>query len=382
MTIRFLDLGRLHDTIRPELNCAYERILSTNRFVDAATSEVFEAQFARAHAQADAAGCASGTDALSLALRAAGVGSGDEVIVPAMTFVATAEAVVHAGAVPVIVDVDDETLLLSAEAVASARTSNTVAIVPVDLYGHVVPFETLQSWRDDGLIVVSDAAQAHLASWGGRMVGASADAACFSFYPGKNLGALGDAGIVTSNDRALIDRVKSIRDHGRSDHYRHEEIGWSSRLDGLQAAFLEVKLRHLPLWTECRRRLAEEYRKSLDELFDHGVSLVPWTGGAVHHLLVVRVPGYLRDTVRSRLAEAGVETGLHYPIPLSLQPALRKWHRACPAAEDAATELISLPMDPLMTVEEVNVVCNELARAVETTDRRDYPNTTLRHLRR
>jgi dTDP-4-amino-4,6-dideoxygalactose transaminase len=357
MTIPFLDLARLHRTLVDELEAEFRTILGTSGFIGGAACASFERAFATAHGAPAAAGCGSGTDALTLALTARGIAAGDEVIVPAMTFVASAEAVVHAGATPVLADVDAASLLLTDEGVRAARTPRTRAVLPVHLYGHVVAFDLLERWRDEGLIVVEDAAQAHLATWQGRTVGSAGDAACFSFYPGKNLGALGDGGAVVSADQGLIDRIASLRDHGSTRKYLHDEIGWCSRLDGLQAAWLEVKLRHLPAWTERRRALAERYRQQLPP----GL-LVDWEAGAVHHLLVIRVPAPDRERIGAGLADAGVQTGIHYPFALSQQPALGAWTRPCPNAERAASEVLSLPLDPLMTDGEVDEVVAALTK--------------------
>jgi dTDP-4-amino-4,6-dideoxygalactose transaminase len=362
--VPFLDLGRLHRSMAAELQAAFESVLETSGFVGGAAVAGFEARFADAHGRRDGAACASGTDALVLALRAAGIGPGDEVVVPAMTFVATAEAVVHAGATPVVADIDPSTLLLSAAAVRAVSTERTRAVIPVHLYGHVVPFDALAEWRDRGLAVVEDAAQAHLATWEGHSVGTIGWAACFSFFPGKNLGALGDGGLVLSDHDECIAAVKRLRDHGRVTKYEHEEVGLCSRLDGLQAAFLDAKLAKLPEWTRARRTLADRYRQHLSAPEGPGPRLVPWEPGAVHHVVVVRVPAARRDEVRAELARRGVETGIHYPIPLSLQPATAGWAGPCPAAEQAATEIVSLPLDPLMSADEVDAVCHELASVV------------------
>jgi dTDP-4-amino-4,6-dideoxygalactose transaminase len=362
VSVPFLDLARLHASIRPELDEAIDAVVRSSGFVGGDAVARFEKSFAAAHGAADAAGCGSGTDALVLALQAAGVGPGDEVIVPAMTFVATAEAVVHAGAAPVLADVDRETLLLTPATAAEVRTPATRAVIPVDLYGHPVPAAHIAEWRTAGLVVVEDAAQAHLAATEVGPVGQAADVACFSFYPGKNLGALGDGGLVLSGDRALIDRVRVLRDHGSASKYRHDEIGWCSRLDGLQAAVLDVKLRHLSEWTHARRAIAASYR---DHLVGTDASLVPWSEGAVHHLLVVRVPSHDRGPIRAALEAHGIDTGVHYPLPLSRQPSLSRWWRPCPAAEQAAGEVLSLPMDPLMSDDEVVQVCRALHEAIE-----------------
>lgn len=344
MRVPFLDLARLHESIRPELDAAIDRVIRDSSFIGGAEVVAFEEEFATAHEAPAAAGCASGTDALALALRALGVGPGDEVVVPSMTFVATAEAVVHAGATPVLADVDAETLLLAESSVEQVRTERTRAVVPVHLYGHVVPFDALRRWREAGLIVVEDSAQAHLATWQGEPVGSVGHAACFSFYPGKNLGAFGDAGAVLSNDTSLVEEIRRLRDHGRSAKHTHDEIGWCSRLDGLQAAILRAKLRHLERWTERRRALAAAYAGALPA----GV-LVPWEEGAVHHLVVVQLDD--RDTVAQTLRAEGIDTGVHYPVALSRQPALASWTRSTPHAERASGRILSMPIDPLMPPE-------------------------------
>ncbi len=260
MRVPFLDLARLHRTLRVDLESALERALDHSAFIGGDAVRDFENSFASAHRRAGAAGCGSGTDALVLALQACGLRMGDEVVVPAMTFFATAEAVILAGGTPIVADVQGESLLLDAESVEAVRSERTVAVIPVHLYGHAVPFDVLQLWRDAGLLVVEDAAQAHLATWEGQHVGAVGHAACFSFYPAKNLGALGDAGALISDDMKLLDDVRMLRNHGRSAKDRHDVVGRASRLDALQAAFLSAKLASLPAWTEARRALAERYR--------------------------------------------------------------------------------------------------------------------------
>lgn len=364
MAVPLLNLTRLHASIGAELEEAVRDVVNNSAFVGRAASAIFEDEFGAAMGML-AAGCGSGTDALALALRATGIQPGDEVIVPAMTFVATAEAVIHAGAVPVVVDVDPATLLIDEEDVARVRSSRARAVLPVHLYGHVVPFGTLADWGADGLSVIEDGAQAHLATYRGSGLGTMSEAACFSFYPGKNLGAMGDGGLVASRDASLVDHVRKLRDHGRQGKYVHEEIGWCSRLDGLQAAILRVKLRRLPEWTDARRRIARVYRERLAER--SGVTVVPWEDGAVHHVAAVRVAAAARDQIRSMLTQAGIETAVHYPVPLSLQPSLAEWARPCPEAEKAADELVSLPIDPLMTDGEVDAVCTALLDAVGAT---------------
>jgi dTDP-4-amino-4,6-dideoxygalactose transaminase len=250
------------------------------------------------------------------------------------------------------------------------RTRHTRAVLPVHLYGHPVDFEAIRSWRRSGLLVIEDACQAHLASWRGEPVSVPGDAACFSFYPGKNLGALGDGGMVVSADEELLARIRRLRDHGQSAKYVHPDVGWCSRLDGLQAAFLEVKLRHLPAWTQARASLAEQYWARL------GDRLVPWEVGAVHHLLVVRSRPEARDDIRTALDAAGIETGYHYPVSLSRQPALARWSRPCPNAERAAAEVLSLPIHPMLTEADVDTVCDAFLAAESETGGAWTPDAT------
>jgi dTDP-4-amino-4,6-dideoxygalactose transaminase len=361
--VQLLDLPGLHERIRAQLVAAFAEVLDSGRFVGGERVAAFEHHFAALHGAAGAAGCGSGTDALVLALRAAGVRPGDEVIVPAMTFVATAEAVILVGAVPVFADVDPSTLLLDDASVAANTTSRTRAVVPVHLYGNPVPFDLIRSWRAAGLLVIEDACQAHLASWQGQPVGSAGDAACFSFYPSKNLGALGDGGLVLSNDKDLIARVALLRDHGSKEQYNHSLVGYASRLDALQAAILDLKLPYLSHWNDGRRAAVEAYLVNLQP--DDRVSVVTWSEGSAHYLFPIRVSKHVRDIVRAALQARDVSTGLHYPKALTQQPSLRPWVTAnCPNAEAAAEELLSLPLDPYMSIAQVDQVCEHLRGAL------------------
>ncbi len=357
--IPFLDLGRLHASIHDDLYRAIDGVITDSAFIGGARIDEFEHALAKAHDVAHAVGCASGTDALSLVLRAAGVGTGDEVIVPSMTFSASAEAVLQVGAVPVIVDVRPDDLLIDPSDVERLVTKRTKAIMPVHLYGNVVESSGLQQWADGGYFVLEDAAQAVLGHAEGVGIGTVGNAATLSFFPGKNLGALGDAGAVLTNDAELGERVRLLRDHGRTSKYEHDVLGYSSRLDGLQAAVLHAKLEHLAAWTGARRKHAAHYRALLDDPVP-GVSLLDWRDGAVHHLLVIRVATGRRDELQQRLRAAGVATGIHYPVPLSRQPYLAEYARPCPVAEMAGQEILSLPIDPLMAADDVEHVVEQL----------------------
>ena len=355
--IPFQDLSRLHASIAPELEDAIRSTIEASSFIGGDRVADFEAQFSRASGIEHTAGCSSGTDALSLALRALGVGPGDEIIVPSMTYIATAESVLHVGATPVLADVDPETILVTAATVAAVQTARTRGVIPVHLFGHTVDFEAMQRWRDQGLLVIEDCAQAHLATSRNRPVGSVGHAAAFSFFPGKNLGAMGDAGAVCSNDADLVTSVRRLRDHGRSSKYRHEVLGYAARLDALQAAILSAKLRHLPAWTDRRRALARRYREQLMDI--KHVTMVPFGSGAVHHLLVIRSDR--RAELQHHLEKGGIATGIHYPLALSEQPALAEFSRRTPSAERAAAEVLSLPLDPLMSDREVDEVCLRIA---------------------
>jgi dTDP-4-amino-4,6-dideoxygalactose transaminase len=358
--VPFLDLTSLHQAIEGDIRNAVGDVLANSSFVGGPHLERFEDEWARRCGVAHAVGVGSGTDALELSLCALGIGPGDEVLVPANTFIATAEAVFRAGAVPVFTDVHDGTLLIDLEDAATLVGPRTAAVIPVHLYGQPVDMDALIAFaRRHRLAVVEDAAQAHGARWRGRAVGGFGDAGCFSFYPGKNLGALGDGGAVVTNDAVLAARVRSLADHGRSHESKfvHERIGTNSRLDGIQAAVLVEKLRHLAAWTDCRRALAARYR----ELLVH-TSLEPTCeqedGLNVVHLFVVRADE--RDGLAAALADRGIGTGVHYPVPCHRQPAFMGItapnQRPLPVTERAANRLLSLPLSPTMSTGQVDHV--------------------------
>lgn len=347
-TVPFLDLQAQHTELAADLDAAALRVLHSDRLVLGPEVEGFEHAWAASAGVRHAVGVASGLDALTLALRAVGVGPGDEVVVPAHTFVATWLSVVHAGAVPVPVDADRVTGGWDPAAVAAAVTPRTAALVPVHLYGHPVDLGPLLALADRyGLAVVDDAAQAHGARLDGLPVGSGARATAWSFYPGKNLGALGDGGAVTTDDPQLAERVRSLRNYGSTTKYRHDEIGWNSRLDEVQAALLSVKLRHLAAWNARRGAVATRYAAALAGL--PGLTLPTTAPGSQPswHLYVVRSPH--RDALRAHLADRGVETVVHYPVPPHRQPAFAGTPAAAtrlPHAERWADEVLSLPMGP------------------------------------
>ncbi len=357
--IPFLDLQALHAELRPELTVAVLRVLDGERVLLGPELEAFEAEWADTVGAAHAVGVGSGLDALTLGLRAVGVSPGDEVVVPSHTFVATWLAVVHAGATPVPVDVDRSTGVWDAAAVAAAVGPRTRALVPVHLYGHPVDLDPLRDVaRRHGLAVLDDAAQAHGARYRGTPVGGSTTATAWSFYPGKNLGALGDGGAVTTSDPEVARRLRSLRNYGSTHKYVHDEVGWNSRLDEVQAAVLRVKLRRL---AEHNARRTEAARRYAEGLAGADPDLVlPSTAGRaspVWHLYVVRTPH--RAALREHLARHGVETGVHYPVPPHRQAAFAGTPLATahlPAADALAGEVLSLPMGPHLTAQQQDLV--------------------------
>jgi dTDP-4-amino-4,6-dideoxygalactose transaminase len=348
--VPFVDLRAHVAALRSEIDAALARVLDSGRFILGPEGEALEAELAAVVQAPHCVAVANGTEALQLALEAAGIGAGDEVVTSPLTAAFTALAIVRAGARPVFADVEAATLNLSPQAAARALTPRTKAVMPVHLYGHPADLDPfLELARDRGLAVVEDACQAVGARYRGRPVGCLAGVGALSFYPTKNLGALGDGGAVLLRDASAARRVRQLRNGGQSDRYRHEVVGLNSRLDELQAAVLRAGLRHLEAWTARRRELAALYRR---ELMGAKVALPeerPYAT-AVYHLFVIRHPR--RDELMARLAQRGVETLIHYPIPLHLQPAfadLGGRQGDCPAAEAAAGEILSLPLHPGMS---------------------------------
>lgn len=357
-SVPFMDLARQHAPLAAELHQAFDRVLGASAFILGDEVARFEADFAASCGVRRCVGIASGTAALTIMLQAVGIRHGDEVIVPAHTFVATALAVIHAGATPVCADVESGTGLLDPRAAAAMIGPRTAAILPVHLYGQVCAMDELGSLAErHGLALFEDAAQAHGATYRGRCAGALARAGAFSFYPSKNLGALGDGGAICTDDDELADRARRLRDLGRSDGADHRVVGYNERLDGLQAALLQVKLRHLETWNEARRELATRYRALLQgsvELLEEKPE-----SPCVYHLFPVRVDD--RDGLARALAERGIGTGIHYPIALPDQAVLPKLRGAeAHVARDWAKRELSLPMFPELTGRETDSVSAEI----------------------
>lgn len=366
MNVPFLDLALQHQALRDEILAAWTRILDSTSFVSGREVQAFEEEFAALHGVRHCVAVSSGTDALVLALRAAGIGPGDRVALPANTFIATAEAVSCVGAEPHLVDCDDATANISVAQAENALASGVRAVMPVHLYGQPADVDPLlASASAAGAVVVEDAAQAHLATYRGRSAGALGAAAGFSFYPGKNLGATGEGGAVTTDDAGLADHLRMLRDHGQSAKYHSDVVGYNARMSELIAAALRIKLRHLPAWTAARRDVAARYRELLADVPGVRLQHQPEWSVSSYHLFVARVPR--RDEVRTQLEAAGIATGLHYPVPVHLQKAyawLGHGRGDFPAAESWADHGISLPMFPELTEEQVRRVAAALVQAV------------------
>lgn len=365
--IPLVDLAAAHAEVAAEVRAGFDRVLASGAFVQGPEVAAFEREYAEFTGVRHCVGAANGTDALELALRALDLPPGGGVVLPANTFVATAEAVQRAGLRPVPVDVDPEHLLIDPDRAAAALPA-AVALLPVHLFGQLAPMGPLLEVAG-GRPVVEDAAQSQGARQHGRT--AYGRIAATSFYPGKNLGAYGDAGAVLTDDPELADAVRRIGDHGARGKYRHERFGFNSRMDALQAVVLRAKLRRLPAWNAARRAAADRYHALLRPLADAGALTLPGTAPGnehVRHLYPVRIaPGRGRDAVLAALHVAGIGAGVHYPVPVHLQPAFAHLgHRAgsFPVAERAARELLSLPLHPHLTEGQQTRVVEELRRAL------------------
>jgi dTDP-4-amino-4,6-dideoxygalactose transaminase len=367
--VPFIDLGAMTREVRPVIDQGWSRLLERSAFIGGEAVAEFERAWAEYCGVPHAIGVANGTDSLQLILMALGIGAGDEVIVPTNTFVATAEAVVLAGATPRFADVSPETLLITAATLEAAVTSRTRAVIVVHLYGQMADMDSLSRAADKaGIVLIEDAAQAHGATWRGRPAGSMGRAGSFSFYPGKNLGAFGDAGAVVTADADLGSRIRSLRDHGRmaGSHYRHEAIGTNSRLDAIQAVVLSAKLARLDAWNEARRSIIARYRAAFASSPIRMVEDTPG-GQGVYHLAVARVPD--RARIQQQLAALGIQSGIHYPVPCHCQdPYLPFADGPLPVSEASAGEILSLPIFPHMRDEQIAQVCDALVGVVSASE--------------
>lgn len=366
MDVPFLDLKAQYDALKDEIDAAIAQVISRTAFAGGPFVGQFEKDFAVFCGTRHAVGVGSGTDALWLALLALGVGSGDEVITAVNSFIATAEAISFTGATPVFVDVDEATYTMRPELVEQAITPRTRVIIPVQLFGQMADMDPiLEIAKKHKLQVVEDACQAHGAEYRGMRAGAMGVAGCFSFYPGKNLGAYGEAGAIVTSDETLAGRVAMLRDHGQERKYVHSAIGWNARMDGLQGAVLGVKLRYLVEANRLRRAHAARYRELLSGASNVRLPTEAGYGAHVYHIFAVRVPG--RDDVVRQLQDRGIGCGIHYPVPLHLQEAyssLGQGRGTFPVAERCADEFLSLPMFPELTEPQVRYVAEALADVV------------------
>ncbi len=367
--IPFVDLTRQHHPIQSQLEQAIQRVVQQGDFILGQALAEFETAFAKASGAEYGIGVASGTDAIALGLQACGIGAGDEVILPANTFIATLIGVIHTGATPILVDCDPDTALIDLRAAQKAITAKTKAILPVHLYGQMVsPAELLELAQPHNLLIFEDAAQAHLAQRQGYCAGAVGKAAAFSFYPSKNLGAFGDGGIVLTSDATVAEKMRSLRNYGSPRKYFHPDPGTNSRLDTLQAAILNVKLPHLAAWNQSRNSAAEYYDTLLKPLQNQGIFPIHNQSGTGHiyHLYVIRVSAACpldRQTIQDQLASLGIQTGIHYPIPCHLQPAYEYLGYKTgdfPNTEALSNEILSLPMYPGLSNAQIQEVVDAL----------------------
>jgi dTDP-4-amino-4,6-dideoxygalactose transaminase len=368
-TVPFLDLRAAYLELRNELDAAYHRVMNSGSYILGEEVERFESEFAAYCESAHCVGVASGLDALTLGLRALGIGPGDEVIVPSHTFIATWLAVSHAGATPVPVEPDERSYNIDPGRIEATITPRTRALVPVHLYGQPADLDPiLDIARRHGLTVIEDAAQAHGARYKGKRIGGHGDAAAWSFYPGKNLGAFGDGGAVTTNDPKLAERLRVLRNYGSRVKYVNEVQGFNSRLDPVQAAFLRVKLRHLDAWNDRRRVIAANYLEALSET-SLSLPWVPNWAEPVWHLFVVRSRD--RDALQTRLSEVGIGSQIHYPIPPHEQQAyiVEGGEGAnLPIASSLADQVLSLPIGPHLSLEHLPELMRKIVGAVSALD--------------
>lgn len=371
MNIPFLDLKANYKSIKSEVDSAIQNVLDNTAYILGASVQNFEKDFAVAQNVKYCLGTSSGTDANHLVLWGLGIGAGDEVIIPANTFIATAWGATLCGATPVFVDCHPESYNIDPAKVEAAITSKTKAIVAVHLYGQSADLEPLKEIaKKHNLILVEDAAQAHLAEYKGELIGGLTAAASFSYYPGKNLGAYGEGGAVTTNDEELYNKVKKLREHGQSQKYYHDSFGHNYRMEGIQGAVLGVKLKHLSKWTDARRAVASKYKNGLKDVVKVITPKEMSYAKHVYHLYVIQLDdgsleasNQLRDKLKDYLTQQGVNVGLHYPIPLHLQECFKGLGYKkgdFPNSERIAEAGLSLPMYPEMTDEQINYVIDAI----------------------
>ena len=362
MKVPFLDLKIQYQSIKEEINQALQQVMENTAFAGGPYVAKFEKEFADFCGSEHAVGVGSGTDALWLSLLSLGIGEGDEVITVPDTFIATAEAISLCGAVPHFVDVEEKTYNMDPALLEAAITPKTKAIIPVHLFGQMADMEPIMDIaKSHGLFVIEDACQAHGAQYKGKKAGTIADTGCFSFYPGKNLGAYGEAGAVVTNNGGLADKMRILRDHGQAKKYYHDFLGWNARMDGFQGAILSVKLKHLDAWNEARRKNAYLYNILRGGIEDIVTPFEADYAKHIYHIYAIRIKN--RDSLIGALARKDISCGIHYPIPVHLQ---KPYHLLgykkgrLPIAEKSAEEFISLPMFPELTHDQIEYVVSEI----------------------
>jgi len=363
MKVPFLDLKAQYKTIANEIMTALQKVLENTAFAGGPFVAQFEKEFAEFYKSESAIGVGSGTSALWAALMGLGIGNGDEVITAPNTFIATAEAISVCGARPVFVDIDEQTYNINPELIEKAITPRTKAIIPVHLYGQTAEMDNIiEIARSNGLYVIEDACQAHGAEYKGR-IGCMGDASCFSFYPGKNLGAYGEAGAVVTNNTELADKMRMFRDHGQREKYYHSIVGWNARMDGFQGAVLSVKLKHLAGWNELRRKNAQFYNDLLADVDDIITPTETDYTKHVYHIYAIRAKK--RKQLMDALAKDGISCGIHYPVPLHLQEAYKSLGYKkgdFPVTERCSEQIVSLPMFAELTSEQIEYVAEKIKR--------------------
>jgi dTDP-4-amino-4,6-dideoxygalactose transaminase len=370
MMIPLVDLREQYQSIKHEVLPAIERVLEGMALYLGPEQQAFEQEFSAYCGCLHGIGVSNGTDALALALRACEIGTGDEVITVANSFIATVEAIHMVGATPVFVDIDAATYTMNWRDIVPAITPKTRAIIPVHLFGHPAEMDPiLEIARAHGLRVIEDASQAHGATYNGSPVGGLGDIGCFSLYCSKTLGAYGEAGICVTSDGELAERMRMLRDHGSRQRYQHEIMGVNARMDEIQAAILRVKLPYLDLWNAARQKHAEAFTERLQGIVDSVPQTQLWATHA-YYVYVVQVPD--RERVRQVLTDAGISTGVHYPIPLHLQPACERYgygQGSLPVTEAAAERILSLPMYAELQDEQIEKICNTLVAVLTPAGR-------------
>ncbi len=366
MKVPFLDLKAQYESIKEEINEAIQQVLDSCAFSGGPFVEKFEEEFAEFCRCKYPIGVGNGTEALWLALIALGIGKGDEVITVPNTFIATIEAISFCGAKPVFVDVDEKTYTMNPALLEGTITPKTKAIIPVHLFGQMADMDPIMEIaRRHGLYVLEDACQAHGAEYKGKRAGSFGDAGCFSFYPGKNLGAYGEAGAVVTNSADIDFKIRKLRQHGQTRKYYHDLVGWNARMDGIQAAILSVKLKHIDEWNKARIRNARLYNRNFIEISGVQIPHEAECGDHIYHIYAIRVQN--RDTILNNLKKDGIYCGIHYPLPIHLQAAyqfLEQRKGSFPITEKCADEFISLPMFPELNEDQIEYVIGKIKNVI------------------